>query len=119
MLKGSGNWTQYRNLPNVMEVDFHSGRRPPEKEYWEVMEEVWEQGLDAIRGAHESGREWVLFTHGCSTSRCGATTARSVLRGLLRSRISTPYVIKAKSIQHESVLVVAIRRRPSPTPPPG
>lgn len=112
MLKGSGDWVQYRQLPGKMrEVDFHPGRRDPSKaEYGEAMAEVYSDGLAELRKAQEAGCDWVLFRHGCSTSRPGATTARSQLRALLRSGDSSPFVVKARSIQHDTVLVAAIRK---------
>jgi hypothetical protein len=50
LLKGSGDWTQYRKLPGLVEVDFHyEGRR--EIDYNEAMDGAWTRGLDALRSA--------------------------------------------------------------------
>ena len=110
--KGDGDWKQYRLLPRRTEVDFHfEGRR--EVSYAEAMGEAYERALKALQQAQEQGFRYVIFQHGHSTSGPGKTTARSVVRGLMRSRDSTPYVIKAKSIQHYSVFVAAIKPLPA------
>jgi hypothetical protein len=70
------DWTEYRSLPNVREVDFHLTDLGPH-DYWESMEQVKSRALAEIKSAYESGHvEFVLFTHGWSTSRRGRTTAR-------------------------------------------
>ena len=105
------DWTKYRNLPNHEEVDFHFND-DPEREYlpyYEAMEEVWNLSLNALKRAHEAGLQYVIFTHGWSTSQLGKTTARSQVRSLMRSKESTPYIIRKQCIQHESVFVAAIR----------
>ncbi len=91
---GSGNGTQYRQLPCYIEVDFHRseyGRR--EISYCEAMDEVYSDALEALRDAHQQGRRYVIFTHGYSTSRRGETTARSQVRKLMRSSDATPYIV--------------------------
>ncbi len=112
--QGSGNWTKYRDLPGThIEVDFHySDDGPRECSYQEAMGEVYDVALSNIREAYENGMEHVIFIHGWSTSRRGNTTARSIVRRLMRSKESTPYIIKAHSIQHETVFVAAIRPNP-------
>lgn len=111
--KGQGDWTQYRNLPSVVEVDFHhDGRRDPRvMSYDEVMAGVRHQALEALKSAYEQGRCYVLLIHGWSTSRIGKTTARSTVRDLMRSKEATPYINRRECIQHESVFVAAIRTR--------
>ena len=99
----------YQGL-NRLTVDFHSGYRPREKAYGELMGEVYETALNALKKAQREGYEYVLFTHGSSTSRPGTTTSRSMVRGLMRSKESTPYVVKSKCVQHETVFLAAIRR---------
>jgi hypothetical protein len=109
--KGTGDWTKYRNLPRCREVDFHhSGPRPREVDYGSALGEVYRTALEALKAAHEEGDRYVLFTHGWSTSRPGQTTARSMVRMLMRSKDSTPYVVKNRSIQHDSVFVASIRK---------
>ena len=115
---GTGDWTQYRKLSPAIEVDFHySDYGPREIEYWDAMENVKQEALEALQRAYRIGLGYVIFTHGCSTSRLGKTTARSVVRGLVRSREATPYVLRRDSIQHESVFVAAIRSNPAVPPP--
>jgi hypothetical protein len=110
MRRESGDWTRYRTLANLVEVDFHrSDEGPPEISYWEAMARVFDDALAALRDAQAQGKSWVLFTHGSSTSRLGKTTARSVVRGLIRSKAATPHVLRARCIQHPTVFVAAIR----------
>jgi hypothetical protein len=58
------------------------------------------------------GKEWVLFTHGSSTSRRGRTSRRSVLRKFMSSREASQYIIKRESYQDESVFMA--RAKPLP-----
>ena len=114
-----GNWTRFRRLPKLIEVDFHhsdSGlRKIP---YDEAMHEVYRETGASLVKAHELGLSWVMFTHGSSTSRPGQATARSEVRRAIKDKDSTPYVLKSKCIQHESVYVAAIRPNPEATPLP-
>src|SRR5262249_39802350 len=112
--KGSGNWTQYRQLPNSFEVDFHDAEHRPRRiPYWEAMDNVWGEAFEALERAYHQGVRYVIFTHGSSTSRPGRTTARSQIRKLMRSRHATPYIRRSECIQHETVFVAAIRPKPS------
>ena len=77
------------------------------------MGEVYETALDALVKAYEDGVEYVLFTHGYSTSRPGQTTARSTVRALMRSKEATQYIIRRDCIQNNAVFVAAIRPNPS------
>ena len=94
MKRESGNWTRYREqFPGVEEIDFHhEGRR--QIPYWEAMEQVYSQALHALEEAYDRGVPYVMFQHGWSTSRLGKTTARSVIRGLMRSPVATPYILR-------------------------
>ena len=109
--KGHGDWTQYRNLPSLVEVDFHYSdysERP--YDYYEAMGNIREIVLNALKKAYEGNdTEYILFIHGSSTSGQSKTTARSVVRGLMRSKDATPYVKRKRCIQHRSVFVAAIR----------
>ena len=105
----SGNWTQYRKLPSVVEVDFHLSEHGPRLPYWEAMGQVHQTALESLKAAQEAGNRYVLFTHGWSTSRLGKTTARSEVRSLMRSPEATPYIIRRECIQHDSVFVAAIK----------
>ena len=105
------NWTEYRSLPNLREVDFHWSDEGPHN-YWESMEQVKSVALSVIKSAYESGEvKYVLFTHGWSTSQRGRTTARSQVRSVMRSKDATPFIDRKLCIQHNSVFVAAIRTR--------
>jgi hypothetical protein len=96
----------------MTEVDLHHGRRDPtEKSYGEAMGDVYRTALEALKDAHAAGYAFVMFRHGASTSRPGQTTARSTVRGLIRSPVATPYVNRADSIQHATVFVAALKKR--------
>ncbi len=108
--KGKGDWTEYKKLPDSEEVDFHwseYGHR--EKAYWEVMQDVQDKTFDALEDAQARKIQYVIFTHGYSTSGPFKTTARSVVRGIMRSKGATPYIIRKRCIQHHAVFVAAIR----------
>ena len=112
---GHGDWSQYQNLPDLMEVDLHWSdfrRRElgPPVDYYEKMGKVWDTVKEALETAQREGKRYVLFTHGWSTSRRGNTTARSQVRSLMRSKEATPYIIRKECIQHNSVFVAAIRQ---------
>jgi hypothetical protein len=93
-----------------LEIDFHPDTNEPDYlPFYEKMEKARSLSLAAIKRAQKEGIPWVLFTHGHSTSRIGATTYRSVVRGLMRSKDATPYIIRKNCIQHYSVFVAAIR----------
>jgi len=113
--KGIGSWTQYRNLPNHMVVDYHFESNNDQKNigYYYKMKNAYEMALDGLRKAQEKGFEYVLLYHGRSTSRNGKATARSQVRNLMRSTLATPYIIRKECIQHRSVFVAAIRPKKS------
>jgi hypothetical protein len=104
------NWTEFRQLPGVREVDLHFAGMPATGNYWENMAEVKEITLRSLQRAQAEGVQFVLFMHGHSTSRMGKQTARSVVRGLMRSKEATPYIIRSECIQHDSVFVARIRQ---------
>ncbi len=108
----SGDWTRYRQLPSCMEVDFHwSNDGPREVPYWEAMEQVWRVALESLQKAQKNGSQYVIFTHDSSTSSPVQPTARSQIRKLMRSPAATPYIIRKKCIQHDSVFVAAIKQK--------
>ena len=109
--KEYGNWTKYKKLPNVCEVDFHWCSNGPSHGYQESMEKVKKVTLSNIKSAYENGKiEYIIFTHGSSTSRPGSTTSRSQVRGVMRSKDATPYIDRKRCIQHDSCFVAAIRQ---------
>jgi len=106
--EGYGDWTQYRKLPDIQEVDLHlSGNGY--HDYYESMDAAYAGAIDSVRKAQEEGKKYVLFTHGHSTSRLGKTTARSKVREAMRGKEATPFIIRRKCIQHDSVFVAAIK----------
>ena len=65
--------------------------------------------MKALKDAYGDGLRYVIFSHGSSTSRRGQTTARSVVRNLMRSKDATPYIVRDQCVQHDSVFAAAIR----------
>lgn len=114
-----GDWVKYRDLPNLIERDFHWMQEERTGLYHENMQAVWDVTLRTLKEAQQQGKIYVLFTHGKSTSRVGKTTARSQVRKLLRSKEATPYVIRRECIEHDSVFVAAIRPLKSVAKPLG
>jgi len=120
MKQGRGDWRQYRDSLEgpVIEVDFHrSDCGPREIPYEQAMSEVESDTLDALKRAFEMGLAHVIFSHGHSTSGPGRTTARSVVRGLMRGACATPYIVRRDCIQHYSVFVASIRPNPDAIAP--
>jgi len=112
----SGDWTRYRELPNLIEIDFHRAQEHPAAQtgtapYHERMASVGSDTFQALQAAQVAGKDWVPFTHGSSTSRRGATTSRSIVRGLMRSREAAPFIVRSQCIQHDSVFLARIRRQ--------
>ena len=116
--KATGDWTLLQR-PSCIEVEFHhelnDGRRE-EPSYEQMMSEVCRKSLAALEVAYTYGIEHVLFRHGCSISRNGKTTSRSVVRGLMQNKKAIPYIVRSQCVQHESVFLAAIRPNPQPDP---
>jgi hypothetical protein len=112
-----GDWTRFRGLPDLEELDLHFSERergPRTTSYSEAMANVYELVLSGLEAAYRGGStKYLLITHGHSTSRPGQTTARSQVRRLMRSSDATPYIVRKNCIQHCSVFVAAIRQQPS------
>jgi hypothetical protein len=106
---GSGNWTDYRVQFNPDEIDLHFGKRDPSTSYGEAMAGVRETVVASLEEAQREARPCVMFVHGSSTSRPGRTTARSQVRGFMRSRAATPLIDRRGCIQHETVFVAKLR----------
>src|SRR5262249_21196003 len=112
----TGNWTEFRTRFSLLpgdEVDFHHGRRELGVSYGQVMQDIEKTVLAVLQRAFEQQRPYVMFTHGWSTSGIGKTTARSMVRGVMRSKHATPYIDRSGCIQHESVFVAKIKRSKS------
>jgi len=110
-----GDWTRFRSLPGVQELDLHlsgcKGEPADWTPYYERMSDIYDSVLQTLRTLQSDESVLrLLIRHGRSTSRPGKTTSRSQVRKLMRSRDATPYIIRAQSIQHPSVFVAALRK---------
>jgi hypothetical protein len=108
----NGNWADYRarfGLRREHDVDFHCSKREPGTFYGEQFKGLKESLTEALKQAQAEGRPYVLFTHGWSTSRPGKMTARSLIRGFMRSPVATPFIERNGCIQHESVFLAKVR----------
>jgi hypothetical protein len=107
--KGWGDWKRYRR-PDCQEVDLHFGERDRQaKSYREAMAEVTELVERTLREAQQDGRPYVMFRHGRSTSRRGKVTARSQVRGFMRSPKATPLIQRGHCIQHKTIFLAKVR----------
>ena len=105
--KIKGDWKDLANTADI-KVNLHFGRGEP-GQWSNNMAEVSGIVTKTLRDAQAEGCRYVLFMHGYSTSRPGQMSARSIVRGIMRSKESTPFIIKSQSMQHNSVFVAAIR----------
>lgn len=107
-----GDWTEYREIGKVMEVGGYHNEYDDDfadLPYYEKMKRVYEEAFQALAAAQEKEYDYVLFTHGSSTSHRGKTTCRSQIRKAMRSPQATPFINRSTSIQHPSVFVAAIK----------
>jgi len=65
--------------------------------------------MEALKKAQQEGYEYVLCTHGSSTSRMGAQTARSEVRKIMQGKEGTPYIIRKNCIDYGSSFLAAIK----------
>src|SRR5688572_6650877 len=108
--KDEGDWTLFRNLPQLHQVNYHLAEIRDSGIYEERMNRIREDVMKTLRTADENGYRFVLFNHGWSTSeRWKTTTARSVVRGVMRSPEATPFIIRRDCIQHYTAFVAAVR----------
>jgi hypothetical protein len=107
--KDEKNWVEYRHLPKLTELDFHDWYKDPYQQYWEFLQVMEKAVWDAIKNAQENGNEWLLVTHGSSTSRPGKTTARSITRKVMNNKKATPFIVRKQCIQQETVFLAKIR----------
>jgi hypothetical protein len=118
--RGSGDWKQYRSkfdLSNCDEINLHFGERDRSIiSFDEAMAQVTVIVEGALNEAQQSGRPYVMFIHGSSTSRRGKTTARSQVRNFMRSKAATLLVERKHCVQHETVFVAKVRAILGPTP---
>lgn len=105
-----GDWKDFRNLPNHTEIDFHHTEGEcPEDVFHERMDKSYRQALSGLKIAYEEGKQYLILIHGWSTSRPGATTFRSQIRKLMRSKDAMPHIVRSRCIQHDTCFVAAIR----------
>jgi len=105
-----GDWTRFRALPGVVEVDFHRSCEEYDCSYDDLMAGLRDEALNRLKRAQKDRARYVLFCHGWSTSkRWKRRTTRSVVRGLMRSPDATPYIVRKECIQHRTVFVAAVR----------
>ena len=69
--------------------------------------------LEALASAQDDGVSYLLLHHGCAQRRRGETTARALLRALMRGPITWPYLRHADCRQYADAFLAAIR--PPPT----
>jgi DNA-nicking Smr family endonuclease len=62
-----------------------------------------------LEEARLNRRSHVMIIHGSSTSRRGKTTARSQVRGFMRSKDATPLIDHKECIQHNAVFVAKLK----------
>ena len=106
--KESRDWKEYRTLEGqIREYDCHFGSDYG-MAYHELMESIYDDVLKILQDEYNRGGDWVLITHGWSTSRRGNITARSQVRKLMRDKDATPFIDRKRCIQHHSVFVAAI-----------
>jgi hypothetical protein len=112
---GSGNWTDYRYhfcLEREDEVDLHFGRRNRSLHYDDAMAEITDIVRQSLREAQRKRRPYIMFIHGSSTSGLFKTTARSQVRGFMRSKEATPLIERSECVQHDTVFVAKVRLPP-------
>ena len=105
------DWTEYRKLDGrIQEYDCHFG---PDygMDYYQLMACIYDGALKVLQDEYNAGGDWVLITHGWSTSRQGNITARSQIRKLMRGKDATPFIDRKRCIQHDSVFVAAIKKK--------
>ena len=114
--RGVGNWRLYRSSLGFSkddEIDLHFGERDKSIPYAVVMDEITTIVERGLKAAQQQGRAYVVFIHGRSTSRRGKKTARSMVRGFMRSKAATPLIERNHCIQHDTVFVAKVRPLPS------
>ena len=114
--QGQGDWKEYRvrfHLTAEDEIDLHFGRRSaPELSYAGAMHQVEALVEERLLRARLEGRPHLMFLHGRSTSNgWKGATARSVVRGFMRSRKATLLIERKVCVQHETVFVAKVRTK--------
>ena len=109
---GRGDGREWKNRTDTLVVDYHDG---PDHgmAYWELLEDFHKRTMKALKKAQKEGIDFVLFTHGSSTSRQGFQTARSEVRKIMRGKKGTPYIIRKQCIDYGSSFLASIRPLPN------
>ncbi|MCL2721942.1 MAG: hypothetical protein FWD47_11470 [Treponema sp.] len=107
---GRGDGREWKNQSKTLIIDYHDG---PDygMAYWELLKDFHKRTMEGLKKAQEEGYEYILFTHGSSTSRQGAQTARSEVRKIMISKKGTPYIIRKNCIDYGSAFLAAIRQK--------
>jgi hypothetical protein len=110
MKHAGGPWIEL-DKPGAQRLDLHFGKGDGSKPYQERMSDVLRLVFDTLKQAQSDGVEWILITHGSSTSGAFKTSARSVVRGLMRSPEATPFIVRKDCVQHETAFLVRVNPR--------
>ncbi len=105
-IKADGDWEFLKYLGKIYYVDFYL---PEGKTFYEKMEQSHRIVINSLKYAQEEGYDYVLFNHGDSRSGPVLGSPKSAVRSIMKSKEAIPYIIKKKSIQHESVFLAAIK----------
>jgi hypothetical protein len=113
MKSEEGDWVHYRarfGLSDADEINFHFGKLDhSEGTYDEAMAKIEQLVWGSLSKAQLDERPYLMFVHGHSTSHQGRTTTRSIVRGIMRSKEATPYIVRAHCIQHRTVFITKVR----------
>lgn len=111
VIKFDGDWTILRNMSNMHYVDFNGLEGG---NYHEKLVTVHAVVMQALKDAQAKGVDYVMFTYGNSTSEAFIGTARSMVRAIMKSKESAPFIIKKRSIEHRSGFIAAIKPNSQP-----
>ena len=109
MKRVSGPW---ETLPGEV-YDLHWSKYRDGRSFGDHMADVSEFVTERIHDAYKRGVDYVSFTHGYSTSGPFKTSSRSIVRAIIRSKDTTPYILRSECVQHTSYMIVRIRPNPS------
>jgi hypothetical protein len=96
---GSGDGRDWKKHPKTLVIDYHDGSDYG-MEYWEHLEDFHNRTMEGLKKAQKDGYEYILFTHGSSTSRQGTQTARSEVRKIMKGKKGTPFIIRKYCIDY-------------------
>ena len=105
---GRGDGREWKEIPKTLIIDYHDG---PDfgLEYWEHLEDFRKRTIEELIKSQKEGYEYILFTHGSSTSRQGAQTARSEVRKIMKGKEGTPFITRSECIDYFSSFLAAIK----------